>query len=83
MIKSERFKPNLRHGEGACLLDSNWELLPQEKGLTAEGSASYPTSRNSLNHKDSTLTKNDNKFGGFLDWLVASLLKETCSFQIC
>ncbi len=38
-IKKESFKPTLKHREGVCLPDLNWELVPERRGLIAEGSA--------------------------------------------
>jgi len=32
------FKPNLKSRPGVCLLNPNWELVPQKRGLKAEGS---------------------------------------------
>lgn len=33
VIKKESFKRNLKTREGICLLNANWELVPQKRGL--------------------------------------------------
>ena len=38
--KKEGFKLVLKHRVGVCLSNLNWELVPEEKGLIAEGSPS-------------------------------------------
>ena len=40
-IKEEGFKPTFKRRDGVCLLNWNWEMIPQERSLTAEGSGSY------------------------------------------
>jgi len=50
-IKEDSFKPDLKAREGVCLPDPQWELVPQERRLTAEGSAPHSALRNSRNHK--------------------------------
>ena len=48
----EGFKPNLKSGKGVCFPDIYWQLIPQERGLITEGSASHSIFRNSGNHKE-------------------------------
>ena len=50
-IKKEGFKPALKHREGVYTTDSNWELVPENRGLIAEGSASQITFRNPKNYQ--------------------------------
>ena len=50
-IKKESLKPNLKSGKGVCFPDIYWQLIPQERGLITEGSASHSTFRNSGNNK--------------------------------
>ena len=50
-IKKESFKPNLKSGKGVCFPDIYWQLIPQERGPIAEGSASHSTFRNSGSNK--------------------------------
>ena len=38
-IKEEGFKPTLKHGEGVCLPDPNWNMVPQQRSLITESSA--------------------------------------------
>uniref|UniRef100_A0A8P4KSA7 Uncharacterized protein n=1 Tax=Dicentrarchus labrax TaxID=13489 RepID=A0A8P4KSA7_DICLA len=42
-IKEERLKPTLKCGEGVCLQNHNWKLVPQERSLVTEGSGSCST----------------------------------------
>ena len=44
-IKKESFKPSLKGRESVCVPDIYWQLVPQERGLIAEGSASHSTFR--------------------------------------
>ena len=50
-IKKECFKFNLRYRDGVCLPNPEWELVPQERSLLAEGSTSHSTLIDSWNHK--------------------------------
>ena len=51
-IKKESFKPSLKGGKGVCYPEIYCQLIPQERGLITEGSASHSTFRNSGNHKE-------------------------------
>ncbi len=50
-IKEESFKPTLKCKEGVCPPNQNWDLIPQDKSLIAEGSGSHTTFGDSRNHK--------------------------------
>ena len=39
-VEKEDFKPTLKHGEGVCLPDPNRKMVPQQRSLITEGSAS-------------------------------------------
>ena len=49
-IKKERFKSNDKCRDGVCLPSPEWELVPQERSLGAEGSTSQSTGTDSWNH---------------------------------
>lgn len=51
-IRKESVKPNFKRKEGLCVLNPNWELGPQKKGLKSEGSASHSTLKHTRNHKE-------------------------------
>uniref|UniRef100_A0A668W4Q5 RCK N-terminal domain-containing protein n=1 Tax=Oreochromis aureus TaxID=47969 RepID=A0A668W4Q5_OREAU len=51
IIKKESFNPNIKIREGVCLPNPNWELVPQIRGLKAEGSASRSTFKYPRNHQ--------------------------------
>ena len=48
LIKKESFKPNLKVRGGVPYI--YWQLVPQERGLITEGSASHSAFRNSGNN---------------------------------
>uniref|UniRef100_A0A669DHU1 Collagen type VI alpha 6 chain n=1 Tax=Oreochromis niloticus TaxID=8128 RepID=A0A669DHU1_ORENI len=48
---SESLKPNLESRDSVCLLNPNWKLVPQKRGLKTEGSASHSTFKYSRNNK--------------------------------
>lgn len=51
-IKEEGFKCTLKCGEGGCIPNPNWDLVPQELySFIAEGSGSCSTFRDSRNLK--------------------------------
>ena len=50
-IEEDSFKFTLKNGDGVCLPNPDWELVPQERSLVAEGSGSHSTFRDSGNHK--------------------------------
>ena len=51
--KKERFKLNLKCRDGVWLQNREWELVPKERSLVAEGSTSHPTPTDSRNHRRS------------------------------
>ena len=50
-VKKEGFKPFLNHREGDCPKNWNWELVPENRGLIAEGPASQAAFRDPRNYQ--------------------------------
>lgn len=52
LIKKKCLKPNLKSRDDVCWLHPNWELVPEERSLKAEGSASHSTFTVKFSAKD-------------------------------
>ena len=51
LIKKEGFKPTFKHRNGVWPTDYKWELVSENRGMVAEGSASQITFRDLWNYQ--------------------------------